>query len=60
MDGLNDEELDREGSENEGENGDEGDNQAKQEYIKKEFVARPYYNPVTENEVRALTTKNSR
>jgi len=40
---------------------DDGDNQAKQEYVKKEFFARPYVSPNnTEADVKALTTKNSR
>jgi len=53
------EEIEREGSENENEAGEEAGDQAKQEYIKKEFLARPYVSPYnTENEVKALTTKN--
>jgi len=60
MDGAADEELERDGSENEGEGGEEGENQAKLEYVKKEFVARPYANAATEVEVRSLTTKNTR
>jgi hypothetical protein len=55
------EEIEREGSENENEAGEEAGDQAKQEYVKKEFFARPYVSPYnTENEVRALTTKNNR
>ena len=57
------EEMDREGSENENEAGEEGDNQDKKEYVKKEFFARPYtskFGNASENEVRALTTKNQR
>jgi hypothetical protein len=55
--------MDREGSENENEAGEEGDNQDKKEYVKKEFFARPYtskFGNASENEVRALTTKNQR
>lgn len=53
--------MERDGSENENENGDEGGDQAKQEYVKKEYVARPYVSEFnTENEVKSLTTKNSR
>ncbi len=53
------EEIEREGSENENEAGEEAGDQAKQEYVKKEFFARPYVSPYnTENEVKALTTKN--
>jgi hypothetical protein len=40
MDG--DEDVEREASENELEAGEDGDNQAKQEYVKKEYFARPY------------------
>lgn len=57
------EEMDREGSENENEAGEEGDNQDKKEYVKKEFFAKPYvskFGNASENEVRALTTKNQR
>jgi hypothetical protein len=57
------EEMDREGSENENEAGEEGDNQDKKEYVKKEFFARPYtskFGNASETEVRALTTKNQR
>jgi hypothetical protein len=47
------------GDENEG--GDEGANEAKAEYVKKEYYARPYVSPyATENDVKGLTTKNSR
>ena len=55
------EDVEREGSENENEAGDDGGNEAKAEYVKKEYFAKPYvsqYN--TENDVRALNTKNSR
>jgi hypothetical protein len=55
------EEMDREGSENENEAGEEGDNQDKKEYVKKEFFAKPYvskFGNASETEVRALTTKN--
>jgi hypothetical protein len=50
------------GSENGGEEGGEdGGEQAKQDYVKKEFAARPYVSTFnTENEVRSLTTKNTR
>ena len=54
------EDVEREQSENEIEGDGEGDNQAKQEYVKKEYFARPYNAPQTEAEVRSLTTKNSR
>lgn len=57
------EDVEREGSENENEAGEEGANEAKAEYIKKEFYARPYVSPygvATENDVKSLTTKNSR
>jgi hypothetical protein len=36
------EDVEREGSENENEAGEEGGNEAKAEYIKKEYFARPY------------------
>ena len=55
--------MEREGgSENGGEEGGEdGGEQAKQDYVKKEFAARPYVSTFnTENEVRSLTTKNTR
>ncbi len=54
--------MEREGgSDNEGEGGEDGGDQAKQEYVKKEYIARPYVSPFnTDNDVRALTTKNSR
>lgn len=55
------EEMDREASENENEAGEEGENQPAKEYVKKEFFAKPYvskFGNATENEVRALTTKN--
>ncbi len=55
------EEIEREGSEAENEAGEEAGDQAKVEYVKKEFFAKPYVSPYnTENEVRALTTKNNR
>ena len=58
------EEMDREGSENENVEGAEDDNQEKgKEYVKKEFFAQPYvskFGNASENEVRALTTKNQR
>ncbi len=55
------EDVEREGSENENEGGDEGANEAKAEYVKKEYYARPYVSPyATENDVKGLTTKNSR
>jgi hypothetical protein len=57
------EEMDREGSENENEAGEEGDNQDKKEYVKKEFFAKPYvskFGNASETEVRSLTTKNQR
>ena len=55
------EDVDREGSDNEDNNNGGDDDQAKQEYVKKEFFARPYVSPfTTETDVKALTTKNSR
>lgn len=57
------EEMDREGSENENEAGEEGDNKETKEYVKKEFFAKPYtskFGNASENEVRSLTTKNQR
>jgi hypothetical protein len=55
------EDVEREGSENENEAGEEGNNEAKAEYIKKEYYARPYVSQYgTENDVKSLTTKNSR
>jgi len=39
------EDVDREGSDVENEGGDEGGDQAKQEYVKKEFVCRPLFKP---------------
>jgi hypothetical protein len=44
------------GSENE----NEENAQEAPEYVKKEFVARPYSNPKTESEVVSMTPKNSR
>ena len=55
------EDVEREGSENENEAGEEGGNEPKAEYVKKEFFAKPYVSPFgTENDVKALSTKNSR
>lgn len=51
--------MEREGSDNENEGGDEGGDQAKAEYVKKEYYPRPYVSPYpTETEVKSLTTKN--
>lgn len=56
-----DEDLNAEGSDAENDNLEDGNDQNKQEYVKKEYIARPYVSPWnTDNEVRALTTKNSR
>lgn len=55
------EDVEREGSENENENGEEGGKEPVNEYIKKEYFARPYVSPYpTENDVKALTVKNNR
>jgi len=55
------EEVEREGSDVENEAGEEAGDKVQQEYVKKEFFAKPYVSPYnTENEVRALTTKNNR
>ncbi len=57
------EEMDREGSENENNEGADDDNQEKKEYVKKEFFAQSYvskFGNASETEVRALTTKNQR
>lgn len=55
------EEAEREGSDAENEGGEDGDGQGKQEYVKKEFVARPYVSPYqTDSEVKGLIVKNSR
>ncbi len=55
------EDVEREGSENENEAGEDGNNEAKAEYVKKEYFARPYVSPYgTETDVKGLTTKNSR
>lgn len=61
--GADDDNIEREGgSENGGEDaGEDGADAAKQEYVKKEFYARPYVSPyTTESDVKALTTKNTR
>ena len=51
----------REGSDNELDGADDADGGGKQEYVKKEYFARPYVSPYgTENVVKAYTVKNSR
>ena len=55
------EDVEREGSENENENGEEGGKEPVNEYVKKDYFARPYVSPYpTENDVKALTVKNNR
>jgi len=63
MDGdeMREEDVDREGSEGEGDGADEDGGQPKQEYVKKEFVARPYSSQFgTDVEVKAIIVKNTR
>jgi hypothetical protein len=56
-----DEDVDREGSDYEGDGGDEDASPQKQEYVKKVFVAHPYVSPFgTDVEVRNLIVKNAR
>ena len=62
MDGdeVREDDNDREGSDAEGDGG-EDDGQGKAEYVKKEFVARPYASPWnTDTDVKNLIIKNSR
>lgn len=62
-DDVRDEEAEREGSEGEGEGGDEEGDKGKQEYVKKEFFARPYVSPYgneIENNVKGSIVKNTR
>jgi hypothetical protein len=56
-----DEDINAEGSDVENDNIDDANDQNKQEYVKKEYFAQPYVSPWnTDNEVRAMATKNSR
>lgn len=58
MEGADDD-AEREGSDNENEAGDEGGDQTKAEYVKKEYYPRPYVSPyTTEAEVKSFTIKN--
>ena len=56
-----DDDIDKEGSEGEGDGGDDEGGAGKQEYVKKEFVARPYLSTFgTDIEVKGSIIKNSR
>jgi hypothetical protein len=56
-----DDDIEKEGSDAEGDGNEDDGGQAKLEYVKKEFYARPYASPWnTDTDVKNLITKNSR